>query len=80
VSEIRQRAEWSAADFEQLCRSAGLMPGAARQAINDWALDRFDELLLEDEEPIVVNIHCLPPPAAAPQAHLALAGEPRVSA
>jgi hypothetical protein len=56
------------------------MPGAARQALNDGELDRFDECLLEDEEPILVNLHCLPSPAAAPQAHLSPVVEPRVSA
>ncbi len=62
VSELRARTEWPAADFARLVREAGLMPGAAREALNDWSLDRFDELLLEGEDPIQINTHVLPPP------------------
>lgn len=62
VSELRERAEWPAAEFDRLVREAGLMPGAARETLNDWSLDRFDELLLEGEDPIQVNTHVLPPP------------------
>lgn len=62
VSELRERAEWPAAEFDRLVREAGLMPGAAKETLNDWSLDRFDELLLEGEDPIHVNTHVLPPP------------------
>ena len=60
VTELATQASWSSADFEGLVRSAGLMPGAAREAINDWALDRFDELFIEDDDPIVINSYLLP--------------------
>jgi len=60
VTELSTQASWSSADFESLVRGAGLMPGAAREAINDWALDRFDELFIEDDDPVVINSYLLP--------------------
>jgi uncharacterized tellurite resistance protein B-like protein len=60
LSELVSRTSWSSADFEHLVRDAGLMPGAAREAINEWALDRFDDLLLEGDDPVDVNVHLLP--------------------
>ncbi|MFG1344120.1 TerB N-terminal domain-containing protein [Xanthobacter autotrophicus DSM 431] len=74
LTELSEHEEWTAADFEHLTRDAGLMPGAARQALNDWALDRFDELLIEGEDPIIVNRYLLPLPGetapASPSADL----------
>lgn len=64
LNELRSRPSWSAADFEHLVRDAGLMPGAAREAINDWSLDLYDELVIEGDDPVDVNIHLLPLPEA----------------
>jgi len=60
LSELVSRQSWSAPDFEHLVRDAGLMPGAAKEAINEWALDRFDDLLLEGDDPVYINVHLLP--------------------
>ena len=62
LSEILQRATWSKDDFEHLARDASLMPGAAKEAINDWALDRFDELMIEGDDELDINRHLLPTP------------------
>ncbi len=62
LSEILQRASWSKEDFEHLARDASLMPGAAKEAINDWALDRFDELMIEGDDVLDINHHLLPAP------------------
>jgi len=60
LNELRLQASWSAPDFDRLARDAGLMPGAAREAINDWAMDRFDELLIEGDGPVEISLHLLP--------------------
>lgn len=60
LSELMVTPSWSKADFDHLVRDAGLMPGAAREAINDWAMDQFDELMLEGEDPITINAYLLP--------------------
>lgn len=61
LNELCLRSSWAVSDFEHLARDAGLMPGAAREAINDWAMDRFDELLIEGDDPVEIAIHLLPP-------------------
>jgi tellurite resistance protein len=60
VGELASRETWSAQDFGILARNAGLMPEAARQAINDWSIDKLGDLLLEDEDPITVSTYLLP--------------------
>lgn len=60
------RNSWSLPDFERVVKEAGLMPGAAREAINDWSLDRFDELLLEGDDPVDINVYLLPQLEAPP--------------
>ncbi|KQW72363.1 TerB N-terminal domain-containing protein [Ensifer sp. Root127] len=72
--ELSARSLWPLDDFEQIVRAAGLMPGAAREAINDWALDRFDELLIEGDDPVEINSYLLPPPKAAAISHSSLEG------
>ncbi|QND62110.1 hypothetical protein HB778_39205 (plasmid) [Mesorhizobium huakuii] len=53
--QLIEQEAWTASDFERLVRGADLMPGAAKQALNDWSLDRFDELVLDGEDPVIVN-------------------------
>ncbi|MEI9412249.1 TerB N-terminal domain-containing protein [Mesorhizobium salmacidum] len=55
LSQLIEQETWTASDFERLVRNADLMPGAAKQILNDWSLDRFDELVLEGEDPVIVN-------------------------
>ncbi|KQU95533.1 hypothetical protein ASD12_23790 [Mesorhizobium sp. Root102] len=55
LSQLIEQETWTASDFERLVRGADLMPGAAKQALNDWSLDRFDELVLDGEGPVIVN-------------------------
>ena len=56
LASLATREEWTSADFERLVRGAGLMPGAARDTLNDWSLDRHDELVLEGDDPVLVNV------------------------
>ncbi|MHA6687653.1 TerB N-terminal domain-containing protein [Mesorhizobium sp. A556] len=66
LSELLGQATWTAGDFERLVRSADLMPGAAKQTLNNWSLDAFDELVLEGDDPIVVNVGLFPEVASRP--------------
>ncbi len=36
------------------------MPGAAMEDLNAWAFDRFDDILVEEGDPVHVNLHLLP--------------------
>jgi tellurite resistance protein len=60
VLELGERAQWPRVEFEQLVRAAGLMPGSAINTLNEWSLDRFDELLIEGDDPLHVQDHLLP--------------------
>jgi len=55
LDELVTRAQWSGEDFERLVRHAGLMPGGVISKLNDWSIERFDELILEGDDPIVIN-------------------------
>jgi uncharacterized tellurite resistance protein B-like protein len=59
LEQLSDRDEWPRPEFDRLARSVELMPGAALDALNDWALERFEDLLLEGDDPIVVNAHLL---------------------
>ncbi|MDP2781665.1 tellurite resistance TerB C-terminal domain-containing protein, partial [Devosia sp.] len=60
LTKLGASEEWSSSEFGSLVREAGLMPAAAIEVLNNWSLDMFDELLLEGDEPIIVNLHLLP--------------------
>lgn len=60
LSELSQKSSWSATDFDLLIRQAGMLPGAAKEAINEWGLDTFDELIIEGADPLLVNIQVVP--------------------
>ncbi|WP_162009760.1 TerB N-terminal domain-containing protein [Methylocystis heyeri] len=57
--QLKDREEWPRRDFEKMARSVDLMPGAVLETLNEWALDRHDEILLEGDDPIAVNLHIL---------------------
>lgn len=49
------RDRWSEADFAEAARKLGLMPAGARETLNDWALKRYDDVLIDDDDPMTVN-------------------------
>ena len=56
LDALSTKGEWPVAEFERLAREAGLMPGAARDALNDWSLDAHDEMLLDGDDPVTVDL------------------------
>ncbi|MBF0325551.1 MAG: TerB N-terminal domain-containing protein [Alphaproteobacteria bacterium] len=61
LQELASRTEWPRTDFEQLCRSIDLLPGGALEGLNEWAFERFDDAIVEDGDPVVVNQSLLQP-------------------
>jgi tellurite resistance protein len=55
LQALLERESWPRADFERLARELSLIPGAALENLNSWGFDRYDDLLLEDGDPIIVN-------------------------
>lgn len=60
VEELRSWEAWSRPDFEAQARAIGLMPDGAIETINEWAYDSFDEALVEDGDPLTINLALLP--------------------
>ena len=56
---LSARDEWPRGDYDGEARAQGLMPDGAAETINEWALDRFDEAVIEDGDPLEVNVALL---------------------
>jgi hypothetical protein len=55
LHQVLLRDTWPRREFEGLARELGLMPGAAIEELNAWAYDVYDDVLLEDGDPVNVN-------------------------
>jgi uncharacterized tellurite resistance protein B-like protein len=53
------RPQWTRAEFEELCSDKSLMPDGAIECINDAALARFEQLIIEGEDPLDINTQLL---------------------
>lgn len=52
---LLQRAQWTRSELEELCADRGLMVDGAIEHINEAAFERFDQPLLEGDDPVDVN-------------------------
>jgi hypothetical protein len=59
LEDLVNQPEWSRSGFEAKARELGLMPDGALEAINEWAYDTFDEELIEDGDPLIINMALL---------------------
>ena len=55
VEELTRQPAWTPEAFEKLVQQFELMPSGALETINEWAFDRFDEALIEEDEVFEVN-------------------------
>ena len=55
VEELIRQPGWAPEAFEKLARQFELMPSGALETINEWAFERFDEALIEEDEVFEVN-------------------------
>jgi TerB-C domain/Tellurite resistance protein TerB len=49
------RAQWSRAELEEVCTDRGLMLDGAIERINEAAFSRFDQALIQGDDPIDIN-------------------------
>jgi hypothetical protein len=56
LTKLVSSAEWTRLDFETVATEVGLMPDGAMEAINEWAFDKYGDALLEDGNPVAVNL------------------------
>jgi len=52
---LLQRAQWTRAELEEVCTDRGLMPDGAIERINEAAFSRFDQALIEGDDPVDIN-------------------------
>jgi hypothetical protein len=60
LKQLLPHAEWPRADFDAVASALGLMPDGAMETINEWAFDNHGDALLEDGDPVLVNLALLP--------------------
>jgi uncharacterized tellurite resistance protein B-like protein len=53
------RTQWTRAEFEEVCGDKGLMPDGAIERINDAAFTKFDQAIIEGNDPIEVAVQLL---------------------
>lgn len=68
---LSTKPSWPRDAFESAAREAGLMPDGALEVINEWAFEQFDEPLIEDDEPLVLNLSLLTRMTTRVDAHAA---------
>ena len=59
LSVVLTRAQWTRAEFEELCSDKGLMPDGAIERINEASFTQFDEPMIEGEDPLEIGVHLL---------------------
>ena len=55
LRELIARSSWSASEFDALAAKFRLMPAGALETLNEWAYDRFEEPLIEEDEELLIN-------------------------
>ncbi len=65
LTKLVTKSEWARQEFEAIVASLSLMPDGALEAINEWAFDRYGEALIEDGDPLVLNLDLLAEELAA---------------
>ncbi len=59
LSKLVTRSEWARPEFDGVAMSLSLMSDGALEAINEWAFDRYGEALVEDGDPLILNLDLL---------------------
>lgn len=54
LTVLLERSEWTREEFEELCADKGLMPNGAIEAINEAAFAKFDQAIIEGEDPLEI--------------------------
>jgi hypothetical protein len=60
LGELVQNEVWVRSDFSSIARHSGRMPSATLDIVNEWAMDTFGDLILEeDDDRIVVHVQLI---------------------
>ena len=55
LRELLRQSAWPASELNSLAGKFGLMPSGALETLNEWAYERFEEPVIEEDEEFVVN-------------------------
>ena len=55
LGELLLRPHWEEDEYRTLASQFGLMPAGAIETLNEWSLDHFDDLLIEEGQGYTVN-------------------------
>jgi uncharacterized tellurite resistance protein B-like protein len=56
LQTLLQRPQWTRAELEEMCTDRGLMPDGAIEQINEASFERFEEAMIEGDDPL--DIRC----------------------
>ncbi|GAB4119101.1 MAG: TerB N-terminal domain-containing protein [Rhodothalassiaceae bacterium] len=56
IRALLARSQWAAEEFAQLARQFELMPEGALEAINEWAFEVHEDLLIEGDQILEINV------------------------
>ncbi len=59
LTKLLASTGWTRQEFNVAATKIGLMPDGAMEAINEWAFDRYGDALVEDGDPLLVNLALL---------------------
>ena len=55
LRELLRQSAWPANELNALAVRCGLMPSGALETLNEWAYERFEEPVVEEDEEFVIN-------------------------
>ena len=47
------KSEWSKAEVDSICKELNVITGSILEQINDYAYDKVDDVVIEDEDDII---------------------------
>lgn len=56
IRALLARSQWAAEEFARLARQFELMPDGALEAINEWAFEVHEDLLIEGDQILEINV------------------------
>jgi TerB N-terminal domain/TerB-C domain len=59
VHRLATQPNWPRSDFDREATASGLLPDGALETINEWAFDHLGDALIDDGEPLSVNLELL---------------------
>lgn len=65
LTQLLSRKEWTRSEFEELCADRGLMPDGAIERINEAAFLKYDEAIMEGDDPLEILTQLIDDPQYA---------------